>query len=648
MKKAILALLVLSFLLPAAATASKFGLGPKTPPMETPQPTGEDLAWNLLEKAMAAASYQEAIDLVHQAASAAPGNGEVLVNCAYALMMLDAGNQYLAESEGYLRAALPLLARREHADAVEMLAQVLILSGKADEAVEVVAEAASQSPREEGMKVLLAAVLYYAGRGGEALAALENLAEDSPRNLDALRLRASILLMDCRWEEALEAYRQIDRGWPDYMDGALGLYQTYVACGRFDRALREIDRMLVYGAEDNSLWLERARLRLWKVLDPTAAIAEAEALLRVDGTWIDAMVVKMAGYLMLEQYDRADAAAEEIASLEPTYGALMGAITAINAGRWADAVAVLSKLAEAYPDQYVYWGFVCLARLDGYDDLPGAREAAARAFALAGAEDDYDLFLRLGVLYRREGNLLEAARAFAEADRLAVDDPLPLYHLTMTCIDAGLEDETLEYLAEMERRYPGWYETMLARVLAEDVLARPEEALASFEALKEKFPHPAKTLLLPMEGVLRANTGDPEGAEIIKARIGEKEAPDALDWNAYALALARLGEYGKARAALDTAVSLIPEGDPEQAWDARLMRITLSTTAAELAFLQGDHEACVAAFAAAMDEGWPPFSLAVFKEYAEVYASDAYQALLATQGPQRGGWDLAVPPEMPK
>lgn len=638
-------MLLAALLLPAMGLASGAGFGPSLPMSAIPA-AGEDMAWKLLEDAKAAKSLQAGTDLVMKAATAAPESGLVQLRCANMLMEMDADSRYLPEAERFARRAVSLLKGPDQAEALCLLAGALLQSGQMDEAARAMEQATALAPQNEVLKLLMARTLCFAGRNEDALNALESLAEDSPRNFDALYLRAMILLAECRWEEALQAYRQIDYGWPEYVEGKAGQYQTYVASGQFDRALRMVDQLILCTGDD-AYWLERARLRLWKMFDPEAALADAGALLRANQAWTDALVVKMASCLMLEQYAEADATAAEIEALDAEYGMLMHGMVTIEQGRWADAITVFTALTEKNPDQFLSWEYIGMALLNGYDDINGAREATAKAFACEGAREDYGLFIRLGNLYRREGDQLEAARAFAQADRLVEDDPLPLYFLVVTCAEAGRAEDMLDMVKEMERRYPGWYETMLARLLLEDALGRTQEALAAFEKLKEKFPHRAKGLV-DLEGKARASAGQPEGAEMIQRWMNERETADVRALNAYAFALMELGEYGEAREALETARSLVPEGDPERAGEAREARIDIAVTQAELALQEGDMDACIAALARIANEGWPLTCMAIHPMFEALYASDAFQALLGSQAPRADEWNLSVLPAIPQ
>jgi len=204
----------------------------------------------------------------------------------------------------------------------------------------------------------------------------------------------------------------------------------------------------------------------------------------------------------------------------------------------------------------------------------------------------------------------------------------------------------LDMLAEMERKYPGWYETMLARTLVEDILDHREEAVQAFDAMKQKFPFAAKDLT-GLEGALRARAGLEGASELVKTWLSGLGEPGAEDVEAYAYALLCEGDLKGAREALEKAEALVPEAAPENASKIADAWIMIETCRAELLLAEGDLEGCVAALEKAASYGWPAWSLAVYPAFQEVYASQAYQALLDKLPAQPAEWDLSQMPEIP-
>lgn len=637
-----MALLLAICLLPAAGFAQaeeKQGTG-------LPGPVNsEEIALRLLESVFATEDTQERITLLLRAAEAAPDSVEVQVSCSQLLFYIDENDEYIEACEAMLRTALRKAKGEEQVYVLQSLSEQLIYQGRAKEAAVLLKEGIRQLPANEQLKTTLATVLYYSGESQQAIDTLTELAEDSPRNLEARRLRAAILLDEGHWDEALTAYQQIESEWPEYLDGLYGQYLTYIASGQFELGVRAVDLLLGNGAED-ALWLERARIRLWNQYMPEKAMQEAEALLRKTPAWIDAAAVKLVALIMLEEYGEARTVADQIAESDLNHGELLHAIIDMNEGKWTAAEEKLTDLLERTPENYTAWKNLANVKLEGYDDVDGATEAMAKAFAITEGDGDTDLFLQLGHIYRRQGNLLEAARAYTAADMATYDDPAPLYYLVMVCIDAGRHEDVQSVIEEMERRYPGWYETMLANVLAQDALGRPDAALEAYTTFKEKFVFPASSMQ-QLEGMLMAETGDSAGVEQIKTLL-EAGTADVHDWDAYAYVLLQMDDIEGAEQALAEAEKAFPGETKDNARELRDMRVSMETTRGEILLAQGDTEGSLKAFERAAAIGWPAHTLALNPLYAPLREAEGFDAFMASQPTIEKDWDLSVKPQIPK
>ncbi len=621
----------------------------------TDTPAGEsglsmDEALKILNEAISLDDFAAQAEMILDVAARVGGSGSsranVLINCSRLLFYLDTEDRYGAECESLLLEALDFAAGDQRTLALQMLAEQFNYAGRAKEAVPVIEKELAERPNDEQLKIVLGSTLYYAGRIDDALDMLGSVLEDSPQNITAALLRAEVLTGAYRFAEAITAYRQIADQNPDRLDGLYGLYMTYEAAGEFERAARIIDELIQYGGEYD-LWLKRAQLRLWSQYMPEDALAEADALIRADPEWVDAYVIKLGAYLLLEQYDEAQKTADAIAPLDAGYAELLRGIIAMNDNRWADAEAQFAKALEKSPDLYLVWQNKAEARLNGFSDPEGAMEALAYGFEATEGTGTPTLFWELGVAYQRQGKLLEAARAFAAGDALTFEDSLPLYSLVSVLLDAGREKDALDMLAEMEMCYPGWYDTMAMRVVVEDILGNADEALAAFDALTEKYPYMTEKLA-DWEGMLRATVGDPGGAEMIRAWIDGKGTDAESDqWASYAYALMKLGDAEAAWAALETAEGLL-DGVDAQTHYLAMAGIQIALVRAELLMNAGDTAGCVAALEAAASLGWQPASLTLQPVFAAVCKTNGFQALLKKYGELDGAWDLSPLPGIPE
>lgn len=642
MKKLCIALLIAAMLLPVTTLASDVVL-----PLPTIVTAEDQEALALLEKAYNTDSPEEQQELAREAAALAPENAEVLMLAVQILSFYDEDGQGAQECERLLRQALACAEEGEQRKtAMQMLAEQLIYSDRTEEAVTLVEAASSENPQDESLRITLAMVLFYNAENDRAIKLLEDLVEDSPENLEALRLRAAILLEECRFDEAETAYGQIAERFPEYLDGQIGVYLTYAASGQFAKATRMIDELLRMGG-DESLWNERARIRLYRMLDPNKAFREAEAIIRANPDNLDAYATAIGAFIMMEDYQKALDMADAVAAKDPEYGLLLLSLVAFSEGRITEAERLQRSVVERKPD-YVF-AFSCLAEtlLEGKNDDAGALAALAGAFALTGDAGNPILFQLLGGVYRAQMRQEDAARAFVQANALAFDDPSYLLSLFFLFLDAGREQQMIDTLGEMERKYPGWYETMLACVAAEDAMGNAEEALAVYQALKEKFPYQAAKLV-GVEGALMATAGQREGVELIENWIELKETEKAEDYVDLATALFMLYEDAAAEAALAKAEALL---EPEVLAGKRAARATMGLVyacRAEIRLRDNDLEGCVEALTEAVAYGFVPTSLALVGDFSRILETPEGEALLAPFSLPSEAWDISVQPEIPR
>lgn len=637
----------------AAALALMLALAPcvalasQTLPVTAVDKPDADMERSLqhLEEVFATDDPQKRFELIVKAAEASPENVELLVSCAQLLFYLDEGDEHADMSEIWLQKALEIAQGEEKAYPAKAYAEQLVYWGRVGEAYDLIRGVAKDLPEDESLRTTLAMVLYYNGQNTIAIDVLEELLEDAPRNLEARRLRAAILLDECRWEESLSAYRQIETDWPEYLDGLYGQYMVYAGSGEFEMAVRTIDEMLGLGGEEE-LWLTRARIRLWNQYLPEQAIKEADALLRSDPEWIDAATVKLVSLIMLDRFDEAAEVTEQVAKVDTDHAQLLLSIVRMNEGEWTQAEALLLDLQARLEASYFVSKSLSMVYLDGYGDVQRAQEAIAEAFAITQGQGELDMYMQLGHVYRRQGEYLQAARAYTAADNTTYEDASPLFYLVMICIDAGRAEDTQAVMDEMLRRYPGWYETMLAQVLVENALENRGEALEAYAAYEEKFPFPAAQSE-EMKALLLAANGDAQGLHMLEeAMEGKDPTAEALD--NYAYALLEMGEPEEALSAVDEAIQLLPERSENNGGHLRMLQASLWSTRAEVLLEMGNLEESMEAFGQAASFGWPVHTLALSPRYEELMQSEAFEALLQAQPFVQEEWDLTVAPAIPE
>lgn len=641
MKKQCLALLLILALLPGAALAAEIGTDATYTLSRE-----EEAAFTLLEQVFNEADPAKAIELILQAAEAAPNSSSVQISCAQLLFYLDSADTYAEDCEAMLQKGLELAQTEDdEVYALQAYSEQLTYWERADEAVTMLADAIKRMPENEPLKTALATTHYYEGDTDKALALLTELVEDSPRNLEARRLHATVLLDTFQYDDALAAYKQIAEGWPEYLDGLYGQCATYIAMGDFEMGVRAIDLLLSSGG-DESLWLERANIRLFKQQDPEAALTECEALLRSDPESIDAAAVKLVALVSLERFEEAHDVAGDIAKLDENYAARLDAITNMSEGDWTQAEETLLALQKRLPSSPLVDKSLATVRLDGFDDLDGAMDYIQEAFDKADGIADVELYTQLGHNYVQQHALLEAARAYSFADPLTYDDPLPLYYVACVLMDANRMDDAADILAQMNLRYPGWYETMLIELYVQRANQDAEGALETYEAISAKFPFQAGRMT-SFEAILLAEAGDPKGAEMLKEILDDDpDGGTATAWDDYAYALMILEDLDGAREALDTAKES-PYAAGEGTLAIRNEQVALLLTEGELLMREGDVDGSVATFTEAAELGWMPYGLEGNPDYTSLETAEGYDALIAYAPELDTAWDLSVLPTIP-
>lgn len=601
-------------------------------------------AAELLETAAGAQSAAEAVAAVEEALQLVPDDVNTVSAAFQLLLEKDPEGEYPAALESALDTLVSLL-QNDEAVLVSVLIQCVETAsyyGRAEDLLGFLAQRCETSGGA-GYAVAYADALSLCGDTDSALRILDPL--DVSGNLDCAYARAAVYQSAREWDRALAAYEQIDALWPDMLVGLYGEYEVYKASGEFDRAVRAIDKMLSAGIGDY-MWLERARIRLWQQYRAEDALEELDALLKYYSDWTEAGATRVSALMMLDRCDEAAEAAEALKEAAPGYAELLRALAFINAGRWNEAKDALSALCADESYGALAQAYLALALTDGFEDWDGAYQALAEAFAGGAAEmDAYDAYLQLGHYYRKRGDLEQAALAYSMADLANGEDPGAMYFMALVELSAGRGDAAEETLQMLDNEYPGYYETLAARMIVQTTRGDSAAALETFRAIKAKFPFCAEELQMT-KAVLLADTGDADGAlaaaDAYLAR--EEKTCDALaDW---AYVLARAGEGEKAEAALTEAAALYAaENSP---FARRQGEIAVLVARARIALLEAEGEAeCVRLLAEAKALGWNAGEATLWPEYERLSAQPGADAL--TDGLDfETEWAYYTEPEIPE
>ena len=601
-------------------------------------------AAELLETAAGAQSAAEAVAAVEEALQLVPDDVNTVSAAFQLLLEKDPEGEYPAALESALDTLVSLL-QNDEAVLVSVLIQCVETAsyyGRAEDLLGFLAQRCETSGGA-GYAVAYADALSLCGDTDSALRILDPL--DVSGNLDCAYARAAVYQSAREWDRALAAYEQIDALWPDMLVGLYGEYEVYKASGEFDRAVRAIDKMISAGIGDD-MWLERARIRLWQQYRAEDALEELDALLKYYSDWTEAAATRVSALMMLDRCDEAAEAAEALKEASPGYAELLRALAFINAGRWDEAKETLAALCADESYGALAQAYLALALTDGFEDWDGAYQALAEAFAGGAVDmDAYDAYLQLGHYYRKRGDLEQAALAYSMADLANGEDPGAMYFMALVELSAGRGDAAEETLQMLDNEYPGYFETLAARMIVQTTRGDSAAALETFGAIEAKFPFCAEELQMT-KAVLLADTGDADGAlaaaDAYLAR--EEKTCDALaDW---AYVLARAGEGEKAEAALTEAAALYAaENSP---FARRQGEIAVLVARARIALLEAEGEAeCVRLLAAAKALGWNAGEATLWPEYERLSAQPGADAL--TDGLDfETEWAYYTEPEIPE
>lgn len=604
----------------------------------------EEQAAELIQQIYGIGTAEEQANLLLQAAEIAPDSPNILIECASLLGILNGNANYTTQIETMLRKVVSLATGDLRAEALQALGDMYLTTQGIDVATDFIRQELEKTPKDAVLLVMLAKVYYFNDQPDESLALIEQILLETPDDFEAERLRAILFINKGRYEESLSAFDQLEAKYPDEPQALAGRYIAYSWLGQFDMAIQALDDE-IRNTGNESLWLERVKIRLFKQQDPEIALREAESLIKAHPDWLDVYISKMNAFITLKRYDEAMEVADQIATMNEGLGQLMQSMVLFAMDKWQEAKPLILHAVEL-PYLQKAWADVVTLYLQGYDDVPSAMGAVMKSFAIIGNE--FYSYMRLGQIHAYIGDYLQAARAFYRAETYADEDAQAMQWLIITMIDAGRKDDAEKQLSLMEARYPGWYETMLARTLYENAFSLNDEALVSFTAFREKYPYSASTMQ-PIEATLLMAVGDVKGLRLMEAWMNE-QAEDTLtanDWVQYAQVLLYAEETGRAKDALDTAEALLQENEALFPIKTRSEKKILLSVRAELARINGDMDACIAFLREAGELGYVLLSDTLCTADDVIYPSEAYDALYDIYGPGTEAWDITVHPKMP-
>ncbi|HVR02196.1 MAG TPA: hypothetical protein VMT47_08695 [Polyangia bacterium] len=380
----------------------------------------------------------------------------------------------------------------------------------------------------------LEAVLAADANDRAALRTLEKLYEKQGRDADVLRVLERLADLAPPDAERMALLRRVAAGWEERR-GAQGAGGTGL-----DRAADALEQILQLAPDDVEAF--RALARVYR--DSRRFLALAETLARRRGVAASnaesrALAAELGRVYADELRDAARAAEayEDAEALGDESEETLGALARLHeqAGRWARAAEALEKLARVAREPAVRADALVRAAtlaVERFDDRAMAESRYARVLEL----DPGNLAAlgALAALYRRQGDLLRAAKLMREAEARTTNliDKARLLHDLGALYQDGLEDvaQATEFLVRALDVDP-------EHVLAAERLAALHEQAERWAALEP---------VLEMLARKADRAGDKAAsAALLHARLGDTAR--------------RLGDLDKAVRAYETAHGLTPD-----------------------------------------------------------------------------------------
>jgi tetratricopeptide (TPR) repeat protein len=243
-----------------------------------------------------------------------------------------------------------LLAKPNHADALQLMGTIAIQTGRMQRGAELIGKSLALNPNQPSAQSNLGFALREVGRLEESLAACDKAVALNPGFVDAHNNRADTLTRLGRYEEALTASEAAIALNPDFANGH---HSRANALNRLDRpaeALAAYDRAMALGLDHAGIQRDRgqALLALKRLPEALASLDRALAM----GAAADAFSDRGSVLIDMKRPAEALASYDAAIALEPNDGELhTNRSTALSAlKRYDEALAACDRAVALQPD----------------------------------------------------------------------------------------------------------------------------------------------------------------------------------------------------------------------------------------------------------------------------------------------------------
>lgn len=537
---------------------------------------------------------------------------------------------YMLAYTGRVDEAVGILRERGESDPdnagiyEDELLDVLMFGDRSDEAIAILADRIAAKTGTPDTYARLANLLNMNGRHDETIGIAETGLAADPQNTLLWQYYAEALDHELRYAEAADALQSMLRA-----EQAQGLDVTYTyamlygaqaRAGRWREAERSLEHALS-GSQETSLFLERARFKIWDLFDPEAALKDLDALIKRDPDYTDAITQRAYAYLWLDRFDEAFADARTVAEYNGESPDILQAVVDHYSGDTNAADISFELIAQKDPSSADAWFFRALNALYGEADVDAADEYLQIASSIAG--DNADIISLQGDAARFRGRWTQAGEMYLAAADLVYDDPGPLNSLGALQCERGMLDEARATLARSEKEYPNHYWTLCLKLSIEAADGDFAAALNTYADIAKQFPSMAERSLGYTRAALAAMAGRIDEARDALGGLEPASPEDALS---AAECFALLGDFGQAREMLERFADTADSSGLTPA-DRMEADIVACLVEAETAYLQGDESACLDWMRKACERGWYPESAKGNWILKAMASAEGYEAL---------------------
>lgn len=510
----------------------------------TIQPNDLRSRWTLFEVAMTGGDVEkarEAAAAIGKEAGSTNARARVveagvrILEVRNARREADAPAELTVQQQRALEEARTLLTEAENERAGWYLVQALfaevdLLEGKTQAAVDRLLQASRLSPGNAAIARQLVPLLYQTGRLDDARRELSSL---GPRGVGLERVAAELALRDGRLDEAVANASRAVPGDASNPRDLLWLAQVLDKAGRKDQARAALDRAAEVAPGEPDVWLAllAAALNAGDKQSAAAVLQRADAALPEPNR----RLVMAQGYEMLDRLGDADRLLEEAVAADPDNPVVQQARATFlsRSGRFDEAVTVLRGILDrnGVPATLQTWARRALAELlakrGTYTDLEQALALLDGDADGSGSIENVSLEVSLLVERPEPASWREAV---ARIEKLAATQPLTVsQRLTLAQLydRVGRWDDCRGELMTLV----GGPEAPLIYValLIEKLLAHDDVATARTLLRRLQQAAPDEPATLALQAKLAIATGDrPTAVEAAKKLMPDGSRPQDL------------------------------------------------------------------------------------------------------------------------